>query len=214
MNNSQLELAMENLYQEFIEPSERESFVLRFQYLLYSKLLTPSLFWFAQNSYRALSRLGIMVGSSSREELECKIPEGYSKRMSSWQRTLLARLLDQIDKTIAHRKWVVSLYEEFLNKKGMKTLKLPDHYDTVFLRYPLLVKNKNKTLKEAEKKRIELGDWFLSPVHPNLDNWEKAGYRKGMCPVAEEVCRHIINLPTHPQIDEKEARKIIKFISE
>jgi len=79
--------------------------------------------------------------------------------------------------------------------------------DVVYLRYPILVEDKKKALDQTKKEGIEIGDRFVSPVHPNLDGWEKAGYKKGTCPVAEEVCKHIINLPTHSKIDEKKARK-------
>jgi hypothetical protein len=57
---------------------------------------------------------------------------------------------------------VVSLYEKFFEEKGINTVKLSADYDPVFLRYPVLVKDKKKTMEEAREKRIELGDWFLS----------------------------------------------------
>ncbi len=53
---------------------------------------------------------------------------------------------------------------------------------------------------------------FFSPVHPNLTGWGKAGYQKGMCPNAEKICGHIINLPTHRKIGEEEAERIVEFI--
>jgi dTDP-4-amino-4,6-dideoxygalactose transaminase len=49
-------------------------------------------------------------------------------------------------------------------------------------------------------------------IHPNLTGWEKAGYQKGMCPIAEDICGHVINLPTHSRIGEKEARRIVELI--
>jgi dTDP-4-amino-4,6-dideoxygalactose transaminase len=71
---------------------------------------------------------------------------------------------------------------------------------------------KTYNLEEVERKRIEIGDWFLSPVHPNLSGWEKVDYQKGMCPVSEEICNKVINLPTHTKIDEKEVKRIINFL--
>ncbi len=49
-------------------------------------------------------------------------------------------------------------------------------------------------------------------MHPNNFGWERVGYQKGMCPVAEEICLHIINLPTHSKINKKEIERIIKFL--
>ena len=134
--------------------------------------------------------------------------------MSGWQEKLLSEKLVELDKHIKHRKRVTSLYEGLLKEKDMETMELPDYYDTVFLRYPVLVKGKNKILSEAKRSRVELGDWFLSPVYPNLSGWEKINYKKGMCQVAEHICRHAINLPTHQNITEREINAIVKVISQ
>jgi len=214
VNNPELRKRLEEIYPEFIEPSLKEVLLLRLQFFLYSKLLTPSLFWFAQGMYRKLSGYGVAIGSSSNEELECKMPEKYEKKMSDWQRHLLEKQLSQIENIIQHRKHIALLYEKLLEDKGIQTVKLPKYYEPVYLRYPVLVKDKGKILTEAKKRKIELGDWFVSPVHPNLDGWDKVGYERGTCPVAEEVCKHIINLPTHSKINEKEAKRIVDFIAE
>jgi dTDP-4-amino-4,6-dideoxygalactose transaminase len=214
VNNPEIKENLEKIYPEFAEPSFVETSMLKLQYLLYSNLLTPSLFWFAQNTYRMLSRLGIAVGSSSNEELECKMPVDYKKKMSIWQKKILEKKLADISRIIDHRKWVVSQYDKLLPQIGVESLQLPQEYDPVYLRYPVLAKNKNKALESAKSNKIEIGDWFVSPLHPNLDGWEKAGYQKRMCPVAEDVCQHIINLPTHEKIGEKEIKKIVTWLGE
>ncbi len=213
INNEQLLMNMERIYPEFIKPSWREEIMLKLQYLTYSRLFKPSLFWVIQETYRLLSKAGLAIGSSSNEELECEMPVDFSKRMSGWQKELLESKLAEIEKDIAHRKWTVSLYERMLKERGIKTLDLSDDYDPVFLRYPVLVKDKKKTLAEARKRKIEMGDWFLSPVHPNVAGWEKAGYQEGMCPYAENTCKAIINLPTHARINVKGIEEEINLIT-
>lgn len=214
VNNLELKEKLEKIYPQFIYPSFKEDLLLRLQYLTYCKLFKPSLFWFAQNTYRRLSSYGITIGSSSSEELECEMPEGYEKKMSRWQRGLLEQKLVEIKKIINHRIWVTSLYGKLLKEKGLKTINLSEEYEPVFLRYPLLIRDKIKALKEARKRRLEIGDWFLSSVHPNLSGWEKAGYQKSMCPIAEKTCEHIINLPTHQKIGEEEVERIVEFIAD
>ena len=214
VNNPELGKRLEGIYPQFMKPSLREVLLLRFQYFLYTKLLTPSFFWFAQDTYRKLSRYGLAVGSSSREELECKRPRRYEKKMSGWQKNLLEKQLSQVESMIGHRRRIVSSYKKLFKEKGLETLKLPKYYDPVYLRYPLLVRDKEGILEEAKKRRIEMGNWFVSPVHPNTDGWEKVGYKPGTCPVAEETCRHVINLPTHTKIDEKEVKRIGDFLTE
>jgi dTDP-4-amino-4,6-dideoxygalactose transaminase len=140
------------------------------------------------------------------------MPEKYAKRMSRWQRDLLAKKLMEINEVIKHRKWVVSLYEKILREKGMKTVVLSEEYEPVYLRYPFLVKNSEKVLNEAKKSRIELGDWFFSPLYSIREGLEQLNYRRGMCPVAEKICEHIVNLPTHQRIGSKEAKEIVEFL--
>lgn len=212
VNNQELNKKMDKIYNEFIEPKAKEVFLLKLQYFLYSKFLTSKLFWFAMNSYRKLSSKGIAIGSSDSCEFIGEKPKDYKKKMSEWQRNLLEKKLKEIDKIIEHRKWVVSLYERHLPQLGIETIKVSEYAEPIFLRYPVLVKDKQKLLDKAKKERIEIGNWFVSPVHPNISNWEKANYIKGMCQISEDICKHIINLPTHTKIQKKEIDKIIGFL--
>jgi dTDP-4-amino-4,6-dideoxygalactose transaminase len=164
-------------------------------------------------AYRFLSKAGLAIGSSSNDELECRMPAGYKKRMSEWHVKLLREKLAEIEKSIDHRIWVSSLYHRAFKDMGIKTIELSGDYASVFLRYPVLVKNKMKALEEATKRKIEIGDWFLSPVHPNLRGWERAGYKEGICPEAEKICKCVINLPTHQGIGESEVEEVVEFMS-
>lgn len=214
LNNEELQRNMEKIYWEYESPSLQESILLRFQYIFYKILMRPSSFWLLQKTYRALYNRGLLVGSSSPTELSCTMPDHFRKRMASWQMILLKKKLVKVHMIIAHRKNVVQYYENELLKMGLDTVKPPKQSQPVYLRYPILVKNKGKMLEEAEKKRVEIGDWFISPVHNKLTHFEEVGYHKGMCPVAENACRRVINLPTHEKINEVEQKKIISFIRE
>jgi len=213
INNEQLLERMQRVYSEFIVPSLKENKILRLQYYIYSMIFKPSLFWPVQNTYRKLSGLGLAIGSSSKEELECEKPQEYEKKMSLWQQKLLGEKLMKAARDIDHRKWITSLYENHLKEKKMETINLAYDCEPVILRYPFIVEDKSRALSEAQKRKIEIGDWFLSPIHPNLGGWGSAGYKKGMCPIAEKICKHIINLPTHHGIESAEVGKIIDFIA-
>ena len=41
---------------------------------------------------------------------------------------------------------------------------------------------------------------------------EVSGYEAGSCPVAEEVCKRVVNLPTHPRMKLGEAEEIAKIV--
>jgi len=212
INNPELKEKLTKIYSSFSDPPVKDDIILRLQYFLYTTLLTPSLFWFAQDTYRILSKYGIAIGSSTNDELECKMPANYEMRMTEWQQRTIAKKLTGISTVIEHRRWVVSHYEKLLTEAGIGPLKLTCDLETVFLRYPVLVKDKSKVLALAKSNRIEMGDWFLSPVHPNRSGWEKISYRKGMCPNAERVCDHVINLPTHRGIKSNQIKRTFDFI--
>ena len=57
-------------------------------------------------------------------------------------------------------------------------MKFSGDYEPIYLRYPLIVKNKQKALESARKNRIEIGDWFVSPVHPNLSYYLGEGVER------------------------------------
>jgi perosamine synthetase len=213
VNNGDLAARMESVYHEFSRPAFSESAMLKLQYFAFMRLMKPSLFWFLQNTYRYLSEKGIVIGSSSSEELVGEMPQGYKRKMTGWQEKLLKGKIEEIGKITRHRKKLGNLYRDALKAKGVKTPSLSGEYEPIYLRYPVIVKAKHEVVAEAKRQRLELGDWFVSPVHPNLSDWENAGFRSGLCPVAEEMCKKVVNLPTHERIGEEEAEKIIELVS-
>lgn len=214
VNNPQIKKRMNDIYGEFSYPPLKEVWMLRLQYLLHSLFVRPSLFWTARSLYRRLSKLGLFVGSFSNEELQGKISLDYKKKMSKWHEIFLTKKLNNLDDEIIHRKLLASEYEELLSKIGYKCMNLNEYYEPVYLRYPLLVENQNLILKRAREQRIELGDWYLSPIHPLLEeHWKFVNYQKSMCPVAEDVSNKIITLPIHQRITEKEIHKSISFLA-
>lgn len=214
INNKDLKDKIEKYYEKYSKPKTLEEISLAFQYFLYKSFITPKTYLFIKKIYSFLYTKGFITGSSSPDELSCRLPTTYEKKMGKIQKNILIQNLSKIDLLINHRKYISKRYEEELNKIGIKTYNFTEDYDIVFLRYPLIVKDKEKVLKDALKKGIEIGDWFLSPVHPLTENLELADYQKGTCPIAEKVCEHIVNLPTHSKIKDKEIKKMVDFIKE
>lgn len=78
------------------------------------------------------------------------------------------------------------------------------------IRYPILVDQPQKITNKASEQNIFLGKWYDQVVAPKTISLENVKYKLGSCPVAENICRHIITLPTTIRI--KDAYKIIKII--
>ena len=79
------------------------------------------------------------------------------------------------------------------------------------LREFYLVKNRDYVLAKLEKNGFIFNDtWYDCPVAPER-YYEKSGFNPSECPVATELAKEIINLPTHyPKPKLAPARRIIK----
>ncbi len=194
-------------------PSRGEAVLLYCQYLVYRAVYQPRLFWAVQGLYRALGRLGLAIGSSTGAELDCREPRDYRKRMGGLQAKELRRLFAATDRMVARRRENAAVIEAELTRHGLSTAVVPAGCDPVWLRYPLRVGNKEALLAAARRAQVELGDWFLSPVHPNRVNWEASAYAAGSCPEAEHAAREIVNLPTHDRLDAAEIARIVAFVA-
>jgi perosamine synthetase len=196
----------------FARPGLAEVGQLALQFYAHRLLFRPQLYWVLMTLYRFLGQRGLAISSSGSEELALKRPKRYAKRMSSLQEGLLRQALGQAANNMAHRQTLARIYARGLSQAGFEIPRLPADSSAIYVRYPVRVSNKFEKLLSAQKNQIELGDWFVSPLHPLLEGWERLGYRRGSCAVAEELCRTVINLPTHPRVSVMEAEKILSAL--
>jgi perosamine synthetase len=213
VHNDCVRRKLEAIYSEFVQPKTTEVARIHLQYLLHGTVLTPSLFWRVRDLYRFLSGLGVMVGTFEKEELAGQPSDDCRKGMSTFHQRLLRRKLESLDATVAHRRWVGSQYERILADLGLATLELGEESDPVFLRYPLETGHKSAVIAEARKMRVELGDWFVSPVHPlEKAQWGSVRYQEDSCRVAEQTCKRVITLPIHGNVGEREIQRARDFL--
>jgi perosamine synthetase len=79
--------------------------------------------------------------------------------------------------------------------------------EPIFLRFPILIENRDFVLEKFKKENIYLGDWYRCVLDPCSD-LKIFDYEIGSCPKAEKITKKIINLPT--LIDKEEVEYIIK----
>ena len=162
------------------------------------------------NLFRFLSRHNIIIGSSQGEELAgISVPKNYFKDISSSQIREGIKQLKNLENLNNLRKKNAADYTKFLklNKKTFVNEELfPNH---LFLKYPLLVKQREKFLNLARKEKINLGDWFVSPLHPVKENLNLWGFNTEEFPVSVEISKKILNLPA----EINDTGKVLKFLS-
>lgn len=205
---------LSSIQRRYPRPGLKEVSLLRLQTAIYRRFFTPRLFWIAMRTLKVLSKTGLFIASSSKEELAGARPVGYEKRMSALQARHGLRELSRLTENFASRERLTARYGEALRAAGFEPLVIPYKSKPVLVRYPLLVKNKPAVLAEAQRRRIEIGSWFDSVIHPLGSPLSEMKYSPGQCPVAERVVRHIVNLPLHSRVCEDEALRTVNFIKE
>ncbi len=194
-------------------PGVTEKNALWAQLFVKNKILTKSLYWTALKLYRYLAKNNVITGSSQGLELEKpEMPKGFLKGMSTVQAKEGTRQMKLLDKNIKHRRQIAEIYHE-----ALKTINITPPYEPVygfhtFIKYAILVKDRTKFLALGEKYKIQLGDWFISPIHPIEKKFDLWLYNYGQFPVAEKISKHILNLPTDMSISIKEAHRIADFV--
>lgn len=198
---------------EVVAPPLKRIIMLSAQLMVYRAFVYPKTTVLATNTFRWLSDKGLIVGSTTNQELEKPVePEGFFMAMSSPQASAGRKQLRKLDRIIQHRKKMTKFYDDMLAQRGWQITHPPDYTDPVLVRYPVRVKDKDAVLKAAEKNGIELGSWFISPLHPQIENIEMYDYAWGMCPVSEKAARQVVNLPVHPRVCEKTVNRTVEFI--
>ena len=172
-------------------------------------LISPSTYYAFVNAYRFLSKNNLVTGSSSGEELESPdMPKDYLLGMSGVQKRAAVRALKKLPEVNALRKANGALYTEYLAERGLNHVAPELHPDHLFLKYPLLVHDRDGFMRKAEEARIPLGDWFRSPLHPVEGDLSKWGFEPERYPNAVFAAAHVVNLPT----DTKKPERVLEFV--
>jgi dTDP-4-amino-4,6-dideoxygalactose transaminase len=204
------------------------------------KLSFPSNFWIFQQllhpiltnylvlpAYGISSNLGrIILGSFHilkilskgvyKKEKKGEIPKYFPKKLPNALTILALNQFKKLERFNEHRRKIAKFYQENLkNSKFILPLAEPkENIIPTFMRYSILTDfDTDEILRKARREKIYLDDgWRKSPIVPPDTKIDKMEYRFGSCPKAEEISKKILNLPTHINVSEKEAKKIINFL--
>ncbi len=193
-------------------PGRLKNLFLLGQIFAHKLLVRPTTAMTITTVYRVLNRLGLAVGSSSREELRGEMPLRYLATMAPCQIRQGIREMARIEENIEHRRRLTAFYQAELPRLGFTPLAAELVADLPLLRYPVRVRNKQELLARAARSGVEIGSWFEIPLHPEGTRMEHFDYQTGMCPHAEAASREVINLPTHRKVSPAAAEKTLDFL--
>lgn len=159
--------------------------------------------------YRFLSTKNLIIGSTQGSELtELKLPENYFKDISTIQVLAGIKRLRKLNDLNELRKINAERYTSFLSKNNKKYIDEKFFGNHLFLKYPILVKNRELFLVSAQKENVILGDWFHSPLYPVKEELTLWKFDSEKFPIATKISEKIVNLPT----DVTDNTDVIRFL--
>ena len=101
-----------------------------------------------------------------------------------------------------------------LMKININIIGIPNKFDiSVTPRVSFLHDDRNLLIQHFSSKNIELGSWFDGPLSP-LPNSSIYNYNKSTYPIAEQLSKLIINIPSHSRLTKNDLNKILLVFKE
>jgi UDP-4-amino-4,6-dideoxy-N-acetyl-beta-L-altrosamine transaminase len=141
---------------------------------------------------------------------------GFNYRITDFQCALGISQLKKLDKFIQRRRDIVEIYgEAFKNNEYFDLPQETKYAKSSWHLYPIRLKNKYKTKKneifyELRKKQLGVQVHYI-PVyyHPF---YQRLGYKKGLCPKAEEFYERKISIPLYQHMSNNDVKYVINVI--
>ena len=185
------------------------------QIILYNILYHPLIYFIGKYVFYELGKLNFFIQSTTEEEMKGKRPEKYPVKLSNIQAKVGLSQLRALNQNLEHRRKIAVFYKESLKKLNYKIPENDDKlYNPAYIRYWLIVDDREKLKKVFQNRGVELGEWFNCPIHPKETSLKNVFYEIGSCPIAEYMTEHNVNLPTHLKVSMKQAGKITKILED
>ncbi|MBP6944477.1 aminotransferase class I/II-fold pyridoxal phosphate-dependent enzyme [Patescibacteria group bacterium] len=112
----------------------------------------------------------------------------------------------------AHRRTLTRIYQQELKHPDIIHPNWAKEADPALLRYPIRTPKRDILFKAATSAKMQLGDWYTSPLAPEGTNEQAAHYDRTQTPNAVTLSKDTLNLPTHINISKSGAKKICTLI--
>ena len=157
-------------------------------------------------------KLGLFRPSTPAVEFKGGIEPNFLRKMGAAQ-TLLAtlqwrRFREVTDECASN----YALFADELRALGYTVHSPQDHnVHPIANRVSFLVDKRDDLLKHFRDMHIELGVWFDGPLSP-VPTDKIFNYKIGAFPVAERVAKHVVNIPCHNRLTDRDKMNIIQHL--
>ena len=138
---------------------------------------------------------------------------GYNYRLTDIQCALGISQLKKLDKFIERRRQIVKIYKEAFENNDFFNLPVEKNYaKSSWHLYPIRLKDKYKDKKKeifAKLREKGLGvQVHYIPVYWQ-PYYQKLGYKKGICPNAEDFYEREVSIPLYPKMSDEDIEYVV-----
>ncbi|MFA7074362.1 MAG: DegT/DnrJ/EryC1/StrS family aminotransferase [Endomicrobiaceae bacterium] len=139
---------------------------------------------------------------------------GYNFRLTNICAAMGIAQAEQIERWTKKR---ISNAEKL--SEGLKDIKflevpfVPKGYKHVFHQYTLRIKQglRDKFAQYLQKNGVGCGVYYPEVIYKQ-PFYKQLGYKKGICPVAEQAIKEVLSIPVHPSLKSEDIEYIIKAV--
>lgn len=176
----------------------------------------PQLTWLIRKSYGFGIGKGAHFGFKKFKLLQGPMDDQEVDVIHSlphWQAGLIYAGFEDLPTLSDHRRTIASIYAQTLDKSVLSKLICDKVMLSANLRFPIFLENRDSLFLHLKSLGIYITDtWFDAPISPKR-YLSRTNYTN-QCPNSEKIASLIVNLPTHKNISEKDARVLAKAINQ
>ncbi len=211
-NNDKIAVRIKAFQRQAGDPS----FFWIFQQLLHPLLMN----WIILPTYKIFGKyllllfqwIHILSKAVHQKEKKGIRPAYFPKRLPNALAVLALNQFKKLDEFNGHRKEMAKYYISQLKNSPFLLPKNFAERENIFLRFVIRHPRAHEIIRKAWDLNLLIGDWYTGPIAPEDTQLDAMGYTQGTCPVAEKLSQETLNLPTHINISQAQAGKIIRFL--
>ena len=142
---------------------------------------------------------------------------GYNYRMTDFQAALLLSQLKKMDRFSARRKEIVKKYDEafrnipeLLLQKEIKESDTCRHLYIIRLKLEKLSCTRRQFFDAMSAENVQCQVHYV-PVYW-FPYYQRLGFKKGICPNAEEIYKGIMSIPLYPKMTNQDVEDVISAV--
>lgn len=146
-----------------------------------------------------------------------EITLGYNYRITDFQAALIISQMKKLDRFVARRKEIVKRYDEAFSEipEIVVQKEIPEsdtcrHLYIIQLKLDKLNCNRKEFFDAMSAENVQCQIHYI-PVYW-FPYYQHLGYKKGLCPKAEEIYKGIMSIPLYPKMTDQDVYDVIHAV--